>query len=54
MPIKQTHFLFTLIVANDGQLPMFMYIELYVYFLGHNGVGFPITKDLNHILDEKN
>ena len=47
--------MFRLTTANDGQLPIGMYLEIDVNFLGLKvlDVGFLITKDPNHILDEK-
>ena len=49
------HTLFKLTVANDGQMPIKMYTELDITFLGlkvPNG-GTLIAEELNHILDKK-
>ena len=47
--------LFKLTAANDGQLPVILYIKLDMYLLGLKvlKVGFPITKDPDLILDNK-
>ena len=49
------HQLFHLTVTNDGQLPVKMYTELDINFLGLKvpNVGILIIEDLSQVLDEK-
>ena len=49
------HNLFKLTVANDGQMPIKMYTELDLTFLGLKvlKVGILIAEELNHVLDKK-
>ena len=49
------HHLFHLTVANDGQLPVKMYTELDINFLGLKvpNVGILIVEDLSQVLDKK-
>ena len=49
------HQLFHLTVANDGQLPVKMYTELDINFLGLNvsNVGMLIVEDPSQVLDKK-
>ena len=49
------HHLFHLMVANDGQLPVKMYMELDIKFLGLKvpNVGILIVEDPSQVLDKK-
>ena len=49
------HTLFKLTVANDGQMPIKMYTELDITFLGLKvlNVGMLIAEELNQVLDKK-
>ena len=50
------HKLFNLTVANDGQLPIKMYTELDIPFLGLKmlNVGMLVIEDPSQVLDKKN
>ena len=52
--IGKAHSLFKLPTANDGQLPISMYMEMDVNFLGLKvqNMGFLVTKDPNGILSD--
>ena len=52
---SDTHCLFKLIVANDGHMPIKMYTELDLTFLGLKvlKVGVLIAEELNQVLDKK-
>ena len=52
---SDAHILFNLTVANNGQLPMKKYVEIYVKFLGLKvlNVGFLIIDEPNRVLDKK-
>ena len=52
----KAHQLFHLTVANDGQLPVKMYTELDINFLGLKvpNVGVLIIDDPSQVLDKKN
>ena len=51
----QAHQLFHLMVTNDGQLPVKMYMELDINFLGLKvlNVGVLVVEDLSQVLDKK-
>ena len=50
----EAHQLFHLMVANDGQLPVKMYKELDINFLGLKvpNVGTLVVQDLSQVLDK--
>ena len=50
----EAHQLFHLMVANDGQLPVKMYTELDINFLGLKvlNVGILVVEDLSQVLDK--
>ena len=50
-----THTLFRLTVANDGQMPIKMYMGLYFAFLGLKvlNVGVLIAEEPNQVLDKE-
>ena len=51
----EAHQLFHLTVANDGQLPVKMYMELDINFLGLKvlNVGILVVEDPSQVLDKK-
>ena len=51
----EAHQLFHLMVANDGQPPVKMYMELDINFLGLKvpNVGILVVEDLSQVLDKK-